>query len=132
MLDFVLDVSHYALPALAVAALSLCLYALLRRRPRPSGSARLVNAADGDVFYLSGGETSIGRRKNCDIVLNYPTVSRVHAVVFCEKSGWYITNIRSASGVTVNGKKIDKKEPIRTGDRITLGGVSLIFENKRV
>ena len=131
MLDFVLRISHYALPVLAAAVLILCLSALLKRRAPSLGKAKLINTANGDVFPLVSRETSIGRQKNCDIILNYSTVSRLHAVIVCAKNGWYITGIRSDSGVVINGKKIEKKEFLKTGDKITLSSITLIFDNKQ-
>ena len=131
MLDFVLRISHYALPALAVAVLALCFSALLKRRPPSLGEARLINTVNGDSFPLVSRETSIGRHKNCDIILNYPTVSRLGAIIVCTKSGWYITGINSEADVLVNGKKPEKKQLLKTGDKISLGSISLIFDNKQ-
>lgn len=131
MLEFLLSISHYALPVLAVAVLTLCVYALLRRRPPSLGSARLVNSVNGDDYPLTSRETSLGRHKNCDIILNYPTVSRVAAIIVCSKQGWYVTGIDDEAKARINGKKPQKKEFLTTGDRITLGGVTLIFENKQ-
>lgn len=130
MLEFVLQISHYSLPVLALAVLALCIFALLKRRPSSLGSAKLINTVNGDVFPLICRETSIGRHKNCDIVLNYSTVSRNHAVIVCSKGGWYITSIKNNAEVLVNGKGIEKKELLKTGDKITLGNITLIFENK--
>ena len=67
--------------------------------------------------------------RKSDILLKNATVSRLHAVVVCAKDGWYVTDIRSQAGVLLNGKKIDKKAYIKTGDKITLGTVTLVFEN---
>lgn len=131
MLDFVLRISHYALPALAVAVLALCLSALLKRRPPSLGEARLINTVNGDSFPLVSRETSIGRHKNCDIILNYPTVSRLSAIIVCTKSGWYITGVNSEADVLVNGKKPEKKQLLKTGDKITLSSITLIFDNKQ-
>lgn len=131
MLDFALKISHYVLPALAVAVLALCLSALLKRRPPSLGEARLINTVNGDSFPLISRETSIGRHKNCDIILNYPTVSRLSAIIVCTKSGWYITGINAEADVLVNGKKPEKKQLLKTGDKISLGSISLIFDNKQ-
>lgn len=131
MLNFLISISHYALPAFAVAVIALCLIALLKRRPPSLGQARLVNSVNGDDYSLVSRETSIGRHKNCDIILNYPTVSRVAAIIVCSKQGWYITGIDDQAKARINGKKPQKKEFLTTGDRITLGGVTLIFENKQ-
>lgn len=131
MLEFVLRISHYTLPVLAVAILILCLSALLKRRPPSLGKARLINTINGDEFPLVSRETSIGRHKNCDIILNYPSVSRLGAVIVCAKTGWYITGIKSDTEVLINGKKLEKKQFLKTGDKITLGNITLIFENKQ-
>ena len=129
MLEKVLQISHYALPAIAILAVILCFSALMKRRPVSLGEAKLINAANRDKYPLIRRETSIGRNKNCDILLKNATVSRLHAVVVCAKDGWYVTDIRSQAGVLINGKKIDKKAYIKTGDKITLGTVTLVFEN---
>ncbi|MBE6770877.1 MAG: FHA domain-containing protein [Ruminococcaceae bacterium] len=131
MLEFVLMISHYALPVLAVAVLALCLSALLRRKPPSLGKAKLINTVNGDVFPLISRETSIGRHKNCDIILNYPSVSRIGAVIVCTKNGWYLTGIKTDSELLLNGKKPEKKALLKTGDKITLGNITLIFDNKQ-
>ena len=131
MLEFVLRISHYALPVLAVAVLLLCLSPLLKRKPPSLGKARLINTVTGDEYPLVSRETSIGRHKNCDIILNYPTVSRVCAVIICAKTGWYVTKVKSETEVIINGKPLEKKELLKTNDKITLGDITLIFDNKQ-
>lgn len=132
MLDYILQISRYALPALTVIILILCFSALLKRRAPSLGNAFLVSLANGDTFPLSSRETSVGRQKNCDIVLNYPTVSRQHAVVVCSKKGWYVASAKNSADVLVNGKKIDKKAFLSSGDKITVGSVALVFRNEQV
>ncbi len=129
MLEAVLSFSRYAFPALAFLIFLLSFVALLKRRPPSLGSAKLICTQTNEVYPLIRRETSIGRNKNSDILLKYATVSRLHAVVVCAKDGWYVADIRSQAGVLVNGKKIDKKAYIKTGDKITLGTVTLVFEN---
>jgi cell division protein FtsW len=126
-----IEISRYALPILAVIVLGLCLAALLRRRPQYLGEVQIINTATGDSFPLTSRETSLGRHKNCDIILNYPTVSRQHAVIICGKDGWYIKGINNSdSKVFINGKPIEKRQMIKTGDKIRLGEVTLIFDNR--
>ncbi len=132
MLGFVLEISHYSLPVLGLAVLILCFAALIRRKRPPLGNTKLINTVNGDIYELVSREASVGRHKNNDIVLNYPAVSRTHAVIVCSKNGWYITGIRSDSEVYVNGNPIEKKAFLKTGDKITLGNITLIFDNKQV
>lgn len=130
MQELIFETAHYMLPVLAVAILILCITPLFKRRAASLGKARLINTVNADVFPLTSRETSIGRHKNCDIILNYPTVSRMNAVIICAKDGWYITGIKSDTPVIVNGKPVEKKLLLKTGDKITLGSINLIFENK--
>ena len=131
MQELVFETAHYMLPVLAVAVLILCFSALFKRRPVSLGKARLINTVNGDVYPLVSRETSVGRHKNCDIILNYPTVSKVHAVIICTKDGWYITGIRSGTPVIINGNNVEKKSLLVSGDKISLGSINLIFENKQ-
>lgn len=129
MLDGLVSFSRIAMPVLGLLIFLLCISALLKRRPVSLGGAKLIDSETKDVYPLTRRETSLGRNKNCDIVLDEATVSRLHAVVVCTKNGWYVADTKSQAGVRINGKKIDKKAYIKTGDSITLGGVTLFFEN---
>ncbi len=128
-MESTLAASRYIFPVLTLLILVFCFSALFKRRPPNLGHAKLINTATGEIYNLTRRETSIGRNKNSDILIPHPTVSRLHAVIVCSKNGWYITNIRSEAGVVINGRKIDKKEFVKTGDKIRLGGITLIFEN---
>lgn len=70
-------------------------------------------------------ENSIGRGKNCDIVINDNTISRNHAVLFRRKDGWFISDTHSKTGVLVNGEKINSKTRLNLNDKITFGHCSL-------
>ncbi len=129
MLDGLVSFSRIAMPVLGLLIFLLCISALLKRRPVSLGGAKLIDSEKKDIYPLTRRETSLGRNKNCDIVLDEATVSRLHAVVVCTKNGWYVADTKSQAGVRINGKKIDKKAYIKTGDSITLGGVTLFFEN---
>lgn len=131
MLEFVLRISHYSLPVLAVAVLLLCLSPLLKRQPPSLGKARLINTSSSDEYPLVSRETSIGTHKNCDIILESPDISRICAVIICAKSGWYITKVKSETQVKINGKILEKKELLKTNDKITIGNITLIFDNKQ-
>ena len=129
-IDYLREFSGYVLPPLALVILGLCLGALLGRRNQDLGKIRIVNTANGDVFPITGRETSLGRHKNCDIVLNYETVSKQQAVIICKKDGWYIKKVSGAAAeIKVNGNTVEKPAMLKTGDIIQLGGVKLLFEN---
>jgi pSer/pThr/pTyr-binding forkhead associated (FHA) protein len=131
-MEFIVEIARYALPVTAVIILALCSVALLRRKPQSLGKVQIVNTHTGDVFPLTGRETSLGRHKNCDIILNYPSVSRQHAVIVCARDGWYIKEIGKGSPVMINGRQAEKTALLKSGDRIKLGEVTLVFKNKTV
>ncbi len=84
---------------------------------------KLINDITKESISLRDRETSVGRNKNCDIVLPYETISRLHAVVAYRNKGFVIFDTFSKSGVKVNGKRIERKAYIHNGDRINIGGL---------
>ena len=104
--------------------------ALRRPSTPPPAIAVLVNQASRDKIYLTNNETLIGRSAGSDIVLNFPTVSRNHAVIVCRDGDWFIVDTRSKAGVEVNGKAVDGRAPIKNGDRLSLGGVVYLFSDR--
>ena len=67
----------------------------------------------------------IGRRTDCDVVVADPTVSRVHARVWCEAGTWWIENLASANGLFVEGAAVEAGARARLPDRcdaLQLGG----------
>jgi pSer/pThr/pTyr-binding forkhead associated (FHA) protein len=121
------DIMRYSLPILAIIILALCVMALLRRRSPSLGNVQLINTVNADNYMITSRETSIGSFKDCDIILNYPTISRHHAVISCGRDAWYIKPITKDDIVLVNGGRIEKQTVITAGDKITLGKIDLLF-----
>lgn len=97
---------------------------------------RLTGALPGGIsvdYELSENQVVIGRAQECDLRLDHPGVSRRHARIRRDGSGWVIEDLHSANGVLLNGRKIqtaalaDKDEadfgPIRL--RFSLGQTGL-------
>lgn len=118
---------RFALPALGIAILAYSLFSLNRKTAVPTTGVYLQNTANGDIFPLKYGETSIGRSKTCDLLFNYPTISRSHAVLARRKKGWFIIDTLSTAGTQVNGEPVKKRVYLEDGDIVTLGGISLVF-----
>ena len=117
------------LAAMILIFLLITLLLLFHRNYGKNVIARFTNNVNGKTMDISSWEVSIGRAKSCDIVLNYPTVSRFHAVVARRGKGWMIFDTGSKSGVYVNGEKIEKYAYIYDGDEIEMGMASLSFRS---
>jgi hypothetical protein len=71
-------------------------------------------------YHIKKLNTSIGRGKECDIIIKDMTVSTLHATITNEGGEFYIQDNESTNGVFVNDIKIKKKN-IKQGDIIRLG-----------
>lgn len=72
---------------------------------------------------------SIGRAKSSSIMLDDPTVSRLHAVLRSSPDGrWQIIDRSNANGVKINGKPV-KEAVLRANDQVTIGIYWLRFED---
>lgn len=68
----------------------------------------------------------IGRGNDCSIRLEDPTVSKNHAEIYVKYGKIVIKDLGSRNGTRVNFTKISKRI-LSDGDRITLGGMDLVF-----
>lgn len=74
----------------------------------------------------------IGRRAGCDIVLNDPAVSRVHAVFFHHRGRPAVADLLSENGITVNDQPVrcralDQDDILTIGStqfRVRIGGLA--------
>ncbi len=67
-------------------------------------------------MFPSGQQVSrftIGRDAGCDMVLPDPTVSRWHAGLRREASGWLLDDLGSTNGTRLNGWRVRAWVPVR-------------------
>jgi hypothetical protein len=91
-------------------------------------------AAVGSIFLEDGrrveiGETPlvVGRMPECDVALSDPNVSRRHAEVRRQGTGFVVVDLGSTNGTRVNGAQV-KERLLNNGDEITVGATKLRFE----
>ncbi|MES1176136.1 MAG: FHA domain-containing protein, partial [Myxococcales bacterium] len=83
------------------------------------------------VLLLSPGSITIGRKQSCDLVLDDPQASRVHARVIVGEQSAAIQDMSSGNGVMVNGKRIQGLQRLDVGDRIQIGSHTIEVLDQR-
>lgn len=99
------------------------------REPPPVPSSRMLGrftilngARAGERLGLGGSGIRIGREQSiCEIVLDNPKVSRLHAEVVAVDGKVLLIDRNSSNGTFVNDQKIDKRY-LKDGDIIYFGG----------
>ena len=115
---------RYAVPVLAALLLLRCAWPLLTFRREPEIWAWL-NMADGKQIPITHWENVIGRSKSSDVTIDFPTVSRNHAVLTRYDDGsWTITDADSKDGTMVSGRKV-KICAITERNKISIGGLDM-------
>lgn len=89
--------------------------------------ALLVDPQTGQEFNLCRYATSLGRALSCDVVLTDKSVSRQHAVIYCLKGKFFIEDVGSTNGTTLNKKAITTRVPLNSGDEVRIGLTPLLF-----
>jgi hypothetical protein len=94
---------------------------LITGAPRP--------APDRVLIFPSGDQSrfTIGRDGGCDMVLPDPTVSRWHAGLKREASGWMLDDLGSTNGTRLNGWRVRAWVPVRDGDLVSFGAVTYVI-----
>ncbi len=91
--------------------------------PEPEPATVTVN---GRAYDLKKPSVVIGRSKDCDIRVSDPNISRQHAEIRQEGSTYWIVDLGSTNGTSVNGRAL-KRAKLDDEDRITLGSTELVF-----
>ena len=96
--------------------------------------AKLILYLDNAIlseFFLKKELTTIGRRPNNVIHMDNLAVSGEHAVVVKKGNDFYVEDLGSTNGTTVNGQEI-KNHLLRHGDVVEIGKYQLKFIDEEV
>lgn len=83
------------------------------------GGRRLVVGPQG---------ATIGRSRDCDVVISDANVSRRHAEVRPRGGAWVLADLGSTNGSRLNGRRITGPEVVQAGDEIQIGETVIGFE----
>ena len=89
--------------------------------------ARKNTILQDETFPLLFETTVMGRHPYCEIVLDHGAVSREHARISQNKSRFYVEDLHSRNGTYLNGKPVERKQPLFNGDIIRICDLEFIF-----
>ena len=92
---------------------------------------RLYTSEDRVVTELSRPSVTLGKKKGeAEVVLEDPSVSRIHARITKEGEYFYLEDLNSTNGTFKNGLRLQpyEKKKLQSGDEVKLGRVLLIFK----
>jgi pSer/pThr/pTyr-binding forkhead associated (FHA) protein len=95
----------------------------------PAQPARLIRLDAGQpaIYLLDIEPCTIGRSPLCRLMISYPIVSRLHAKVERSGAGYLLSDIGSANGTFLNGRRLCKPHLLLNGDVIGLGTAAPIL-----
>jgi predicted component of type VI protein secretion system len=94
-----------------------------RRAPQ-----RALLAVGGRRLLVPSAGGTIGRSRDCDVVIDDAGVSRRHAEIRPGSGGWTVADLGSTNGVRVNGAEVRGAHALAPGDRVELGSTEIVFE----
>lgn len=107
-----------------------------RRRPAPGaagpavrGRGPLLRNGDQIAVHLPGGGVVrigsgviVGRADGCRLRFRASKVSRLHAVIYRTRGSWWLGDLGSTNGTTVDGVPVSGATPLHLGSHVRIGG----------
>jgi hypothetical protein len=99
----------------------------LEQRARSRHDTALL-LLEGKRLVVGPAGATLGRSRQCDVVLDDPNVSRKHAEVRPRGGSWVLLDAGSTNGSCLNGRRIEGPEVLKPGDEIEVGTSVIRFE----
>jgi pSer/pThr/pTyr-binding forkhead associated (FHA) protein len=96
---------------------------------RIEGTALVVRSGggrSGETFPLDSDRVEVGRSPDCDVFLDDVTVSRSHATLFKDDTGYTIEDGGSLNGTYVNRRRVERAR-LEDGDEVQIGKYRLTY-----
>lgn len=97
----------------------------------PAPSSRHVLVWGSRELALREGENLVGRDPDVAVPIVHPSVSRLHGRVTVSGDRVMFEDLGSKNGTFVRGEKIHGPTPLRTGDEVSIGTVSVLYLDRR-
>jgi len=96
--------------------------------PAGARTQRALLLYGGRRLVVGAGGVTLGRSRECDVVVGDANVSRRHAELRRTAAGWQLHDLGSTNGTRVNGRQVDGSVPLHAGDEIEVGASVMTFE----
>jgi hypothetical protein len=102
-----------------------------RKRDTQDGKPQLPPGLSTVVIHVDGAKPRtvpvesqsmvLGRAPECELPLEDTFVSQQHARIFAKDGHWYVEDLGSTNGTSVNDQRLGAPARVQPGDRISLG-----------
>ena len=82
---------------------------------------------EGKRIVIGASGATMGRSRQCEVMVDDPNVSRQHAEVRPRGGSWVVTDLGSTNGSRLNGRRLQEPTVLKPGDEIELGTTTLTF-----
>ncbi len=96
--------------------------------PPAARTQRAVLIYGGRRLMVAPRGATLGRSRECEIVIDDANVSRRHAELRPRGAAWVISDLGSTNGTRLNGRVIAAPEVVQAGDEIEVGSSLITFE----
>ena len=91
---------------------------------------KLVPCGGGAPLPLLKTTLIVGRKPECDITVPCPSVSGRHCVLQFERGSWWVRDLDSKNGTSVNGQR-GEKQRVAPNDILSVGRQRLVLDYRR-
>lgn len=89
---------------------------------------KAILVVEGKRMVVGDQGATVGRSRQCEIVVEDPNVSRRHGELRPRGGSWVFTDLGSTNGSRVNGRPVEGPTVVKPGDEIELGTAVVRFE----
>jgi pSer/pThr/pTyr-binding forkhead associated (FHA) protein len=89
---------------------------------------KAILVVEGKRMVVGDRGATVGRSRQCEIVVEDPNVSRRHGELRPRGGSWVFSDLGSTNGSRVNGRPVEGPTVVKPGDEIELGTAVVRFE----
>ena len=97
------------------------------QEPARSEQRTALLLIDGKRVIVGAAGVTIGRSRQCEVMVDDPNVSRQHAEIRPRGGSWVVTDLGSTNGSRLNDRRLEQPMVLKPGDEIEVGTTTLTF-----